>query len=275
MITVDLHSHTLHSHGKDTTQAMAAAAFARGFSIFGFSEHSLRPAGYRYGEDYQMRLAAGFPAYIREVREERERYAGRMTVLLGLEMDYMPEEEAFAREAAAACPYDYVIGGLHFLDSWGFDGSVHEWNELSAEGCHAHFAAYYRDMAQLAASGIFHMVSHPDLIKLFRVDSFHAWLERAESRALVREALAALQQHGLAMEISSAALRKGLGEPYPGPVIMEIARELDLPVFFGSDAHAADQVGHAFDRLEAYARHFGYTSSVYHVRGVRHAMPFA
>ena len=275
MIVVDLHSHTLHSHAKDTTQAMAAAAFSRGLSIFGFSEHSMRPEGYVYRSDYQARLAAGFPSYIREVREEQGRYAGRMTVLLGLEMDYMPEQEEFARTAIAAYPYDYVIGGLHFLDTWGFDGSADEWKNLSAEACYTHFAAYYRDMAKLAASGLFQMASHPDLIKLFRVDAFHAWLERAESRELVREALAAFKKHGLAMEISSAGLRKGLGEPYPGPGIMEIARAVELSVFFGSDSHATDQVGHAFDRLEAYARQFGYTSSVYYVRGMRRAMPFA
>ena len=275
MIVVDLHSHTLHSHGKDTTEAMAAAAFARGFSIFGFSEHSIRPDGYKYAEDYQNRLAAAFPSYIREVREEQERYAGRMAVLLGLEIDYMPEQEACARAAAAAYPYDYVIGGLHFLDTWGFDASAYEWENLSPDACYAHFAAYYEDMAKLAASGLFHTVSHPDLIKLFRVDTFHVWLERSEAREKVRDALAALQQHGLAMEISSAGLRKGLGEPYPGPVIMEMARELELPVFFGSDAHAADQVGYAFDQLETYALRFGYRASVCHVGGTRRTIPFA
>ena len=274
MISVDLHSHTLHSHAKDTARDMVASAHQKGLQIFGLSEHSLRPQGYAYPNDYQPRLQAGFASYLAEVREEQARYAGRMQVLLALEMDYMPEQEAYARTMTTAQPYDYVIGGLHFLGRWGFDYTASDWQNLSDEACAVHFAAYYRDLKSMAESGLFQIAAHPDLIKIFRVDTFHAWLARPDAQELVREALAAIKANNMAMELSSAALRKGLGEPYPCPPLMEMARDLDLPLTFGSDAHCVADVAWGFDQLADYARRFGYTDSVYFINRAMHRRSF-
>lgn len=263
MITVDLHSHTFHSHAKDSAAAMCAAAMNKGMAIFGLSEHSLRPAGYTYPSDYQPRLEAGFPSYILEVQEQQQVCLGRMKVLLGLEMDYIPGQEAFAQDACNAYPYDYVIGGLHFQGHWGFDHSAADWADLSLDRCFEHFAQYYIDLEKMARCALFQIAAHPDLIKLFRVQAFHQWLEKPDAQPLVRAALTAMKETGMAMELSSAGLRKGLGEPYPGPVLMRIAAELDLPIAFGSDTHAVEHVAYAFDELAAYAQSFGYTESAW------------
>ena len=261
MITADLHNHTAYSHAKDSVADMAASAFAKGLMAYGFSEHSLRPAGYAYPTDYQARLAAGFPAYVREVLAAKAAYAGRMEVLFGLEMDYMPEEESYARETVEAQPYDYVIGGLHFQGRWGFDFAASEWEGLSEATRFEHFIQYYQDLRAMANTGLFQTVAHPDLIKLFCKNSFVAWLAKPDSLNAVREALAAIKQRGMAMEVSSAGIRKGLGEPYPGPVIMALAREMDVPIAFGSDAHAVADVASHFGELAAYAERFGYSRS--------------
>jgi histidinol-phosphatase (PHP family) len=274
MITADLHSHTLYSHARDSTAAMCAAALARGMAVFGLSEHSLRPAGYSYPTDYQARLEAGFPEYIREVGAQQALYKGRMRVLLALELDYIPAEEAYAREVCAAHPYDYVIGGLHFQGLWGFDYAAGDWAGLSEAACAGHFTRYYQDLERMAETGLFQIAAHPDLVKLFRADTFRRWLEGDEAQERVRAALAAMKKNGMAMELSSAAIRKGLGEPYPGPLIMEIAAGLKLPIAFGSDAHAAGQVAFAFDQLAAYARRFGYSESVWFARRVMRKRPF-
>jgi histidinol-phosphatase (PHP family) len=55
---------------------------------------------------------------------------------------------------------------------------------------------------------------------------------------------------------------------------MELAAEMGIPVAFGSDAHSEASVGYAFDRLEQYARDFGYNDSVYFVKRRMHSRPF-
>lgn len=273
-ITVDLHSHTRNAHGKDTVEAMAASAFAKGLKIFGFSEHSLRPEGYVYPSDYQPKLRAKFPFYLAEVAAERERYAGRMQVLLALELDYMVAEKAYAAKAATAENYDYVIGGLHFQGTWGFDCTATDWTDLADATCREHFLRYYHDLADMAETGLFQIAAHPDLIKIFRKETFAAWIKTPDAREAARAALLAMKKNGMAMEISSAALRKGLGEPYPCREIMALARDMDLPVSFGSDAHAAVDVAYGFDTLAAYAAEFGYTESAVFVNRVMNLRSF-
>ena len=240
---------------------MAASAYAKGLKIFGLSEHSPRPEGYSYPNDYQGRLVAGFPSYVAEVLEEKERYKGRMDVLLALEMDYMPDEVAYAKECVAAYPYDYVIGGLHFLGTWGFDWSIADWENLSEETKQEHFIRYYHDLRSMAECRLFQIAAHPDLVKLFCKNSFAEWVKGEGAKALIRETLGAMKETGMVMEISSAAIRKGLGEPYPCREVMEIARDLALPVSFGSDAHNTEDVAYGFTSLAAYAKEYGYTES--------------
>jgi histidinol-phosphatase (PHP family) len=266
-ITADLHSHSLYSHARDSVAAMAAFAYAKGLKIFGLSEHSPRPNGYSYPKDYQEQLVAGFPSYVAEVFEEKKRYASRMSVLLALEMDYMPDEEAYAKQCVAAYPYDYIIGGLHFLGAWGFDWSICDWETLSEETKQEHFIRYYRDLRRMAECRLFQIAAHPDLVKLFCKESFAKWVKAAEAQVHIRETLGAMKEAGMVMEISSAAIRKGLGEPYPCREVMEIARELELPISFGSDAHTTEDVAYGFATLAAYAGEYEYAkSAVFHAK---------
>lgn len=273
-IAADLHNHTHHSHAKDTVAAMAVSAFDKGLKHFGFSEHSLRPKGYAYPQDYQPRLEAGLPLYAKEVAIEQERYKGRMQILFALEIDYMVAEEAYAQKTAAAHEYDYVIGGLHFQGHWGFDFSAADWETLSDEACGEYFFRYYSDLRAMAATGLFQIAAHPDLIKLFRKETFAEWIKKTDAQEAVRSALAAIKTNGAAMEISSAGLRKKLGEPYPGPVVMRLAGELDLPVAFGSDAHAVADVAFGFDVLAEYAQSFGYSQSAVFEKRAMRLIPF-
>lgn len=266
-ITVDLHSHSLHSHARDSVEAMVASAYAKGLKFFGLSEHSPRPDGYFYPKDYQNRLVAGFPSYVAEVLAEKERYQGRMDVLLALEMDYMPDETGYARQCVAAYPYDYVIGGLHFLGKWGFDWALSDWENLSEETKREHFTRYYRDLRSMAECRLFQIAAHPDLVKLFCKESFAAWVKGDDAKAQIRATLGTMKETGMVMELSSAAIRKGLGEPYPCREVMEIARDLQLPISFGSDAHNTEDVAYGFNTLAAYAREYGYAeSAVFHER---------
>lgn len=274
MITVDLHTHTSHSHGQATVEEMFATAIDRGMEIFGFSEHSPRPLGYSYPKDYKEKLTAGFPRYVDEVRALADARQDGRTVLLGLEMDWLPGQEPFTAETIARYPFDYIIGGIHFLGTWGFDCTVDDWKALSPEQTNDTFERYFDSLRRMAASGMFHVAAHPDIIKIFAVDAFHEWLDRPESRRRVHDALATLRAAGMAMEISSAGLRKLCKEIYPCPAIMEMARELELPVTFGSDAHCTSTVAWGFDQLAEYARGFGYTHSVWFRKGVMQQRPF-
>ncbi|MBQ9105545.1 MAG: histidinol-phosphatase [Mailhella sp.] len=276
MIRVDLHTHTNHSHARDSVRQMFEAGQANGLVVQGFSEHSPRPQGYDYPTEYREHLAATFEEYIAEVTElKAEQTPCGVTVLLGLEVDWFENEVPYIREMIARHDYDYLIAGIHFLDKWGFDSSANDWAVLSFEEKCAHYDRYYRTMKKMAETKIFHIVAHPDLIKIFSVGDFRRWLDMPGSLELIREALTAVRDAGMAMEISSAGLRKPCREIYPGPRILSIARELGLPITFASDSHATEQVAWNFDELARYAAAEGWTESLVFSREGVKSIPFA
>ncbi len=267
MITVDVHAHTHYSHARDGVADMARAAKAAGLSVFGFSEHSPRPAGRDYPEEYRTRLQRGFADYVAEVLALREASRHKSPrILFGLEVDWFDDELPYIRELTTSLPYDYLIGGLHFLGTWGFDFTEDDWSGLSLDECAVHYEAYYRSLAFMARSGLVHIMAHPDMIKVFSADRFRQWL-RGDNLDLVRDALVAVRDNGMAMEVSTGGLRKPCAEIYPGPVIMRLAADLGVPVSFASDAHSTAQIAWKFDELAAYAASFGYRESLFFVQG--------
>jgi len=271
MIAADLHTHTRYSHGKNAAQEMFAAGRQRGIVLHGFSEHSPRPEGYDYPREYRASLIRAYPDYVRDVLELKERHPGQ--VLLGMEMDWLETGSEFMQQAISAYAFDYLIGSVHFVGTWGFDFSAEDWNDLSFEQRTAHYATYFRALTRMAASRLFNIAAHPDLIKIFSIDTFRQWLTRHDGLDLVRESLLAIRDAGMSMEISSAGLRKACGEIYPGPEIMRLAAELRVPVIFGSDAHQTAEMGFAFDELARYAASFGIEQGECVLGGVRHIFP--
>ena len=268
MICADIHNHTLASHGLATVGEMFAAAQARKLAWYGFSEHSPLPPGYSCPL-YKGDLAVTFPAYAAEVMALREQTAGHAgggqsgapRVLLGMELDWLPVNMPWMRDAVSRYPFDYIIGGLHFVGDVPV-GSPRSWGpEVERPQRFARYDAYYEAMRELAASGMVDVVAHPDFIKVCCYGDFQAWLALPGSTDRVAAALEAMRATDTAMEVSSAGLRKPFHEPYPGPAIMRLAADLGLTISFGSDAHNIQDTGSHFDTLAEYAASYGFARS--------------
>lgn len=270
MIIADSHLHTLFSHGANAPLEMAMAAKRKNLRFAGFSEHSPRPEGFNYKREYREQLKRGLPAYFRQVNGLRD----RGEAALAMEIDWLEGQEDFARATKALADYDYVIGSVHFLGAWGFDDGDEGWRDASEAECHRRFDAYFDAWGAMIESGLFDIAAHPDLIKIFAAERFRAWLETPKNREKVLRRLRALKASGMAMEISSAGLRKACREIYPGPVITRMAADLKIPISMASDAHNVADVAYAFDELERYAKSFGYDGYVIYRRGKPEFTPF-
>ena len=259
MIRADLHNHTLAAHGQDTVGDMYEAARKRHVDWYGFSEHSPLPPGYSCPL-YKGDLNVTFPAYVEAVLALKDSARpGGPQVLLGMELDWLPVNMGWMEDLLGRYPFAYVIGGLHFVHDVPI-GSPRSWGEeLTLPERFARYEAYYGEMARLAAGGLVDVVAHPDFIKVCCYEDFQTWLRQPGSLDIVAHALEAMRDQDVAMEVSSAGMRKAFREPYPGPVIMRLAADLGLDISFGSDAHAAAETVSHFDDLARYARSFGFS----------------
>ena len=135
------------------------------------------------------------------------------------------------------------------------EGSANLWNE------------YYRLLAKAAASGLFDVMTHFDLPKKF---GNH---RPAECEAAEDAAVEAARAAGVAVEVSSAGLRKTVGEEYPGPELLSKLVAAAVPVVFSSDSHAPAEVAWGREQVVAAARAAGATEHVTFRKRLRTAHP--
>jgi histidinol-phosphatase (PHP family) len=246
------------AHDAWSVEPFVEAARAAGIDEIGFTEHVyyFRQTRSLWTVPYQVeRCVYDLEAYVAAIVQARGR---GLPVKLGLEVDYVPGRERETRELLAPYPWDYLLGSVHFIDGLGVDG---EPRLLDAVGVEEAWEQYFDMVAGAARSGLFDSLSHPDLVKIFG--------ERAESfdYGAVADAIA---ESGVAVEVSTAGLRKPVRELYPHPDFLAACRERGVPVTVGSDAHSPDVVGRDFDRARELLRSVGYdTVTVFERRRAR------
>jgi histidinol-phosphatase (PHP family) len=244
----DYHVHTARcGHAGGEMRAYVETALARGLREIAFTDHV--PLYFLPGEDPDPAIAmtrAELPGYVDEVRALGEEFAGRIDVLLGLEADYAEGHENALREILAAHDWDVVLGSVHWVRGDWIDapssGARHE-----REGTEVLWREYYRLLGQAAATGLFDVLTHFDLPKKFG-HRMPASAEAAEAAA-VEAARAA----GVAVEVSSAGLRKTVGEEYPSPPLLRALVSAGVPIVFSSDAHAPAEVAWGRGAIETAA----------------------
>jgi len=63
----------------------------------------------------------------------------------------------------------------------------------------------------------------------------------------------------VAIEVSTAGLRKPVGEIYPAMPLLEMCLDAGRPVALSSDAHTPEDLGHGYDRAVAWLTGAGVT----------------
>jgi len=248
----DYHVHTFRcGHAGGESRAFVEAAVARGLSEIAFTDHIplyfLPPA--RRDPKLAMREDQ-FDGYLEEVRALAREFEGRIAVRLGLEADYAEgHEEELARWLARA-EWDLVLGSVHWVAGDWIDAPGAS-RRFEREGAESLYREYYRLLAKAASTGLFDVLTHFDLPKKFGNRVFPP-AEDAEEQAIAAAAAA-----GCAVEVSSAGLRKPVGEIYPEGRLLRRLVSAGAPVTFSSDAHAPAEVGWGYERTLPHAREAG------------------
>ena len=161
---------------------------------------------------------------------------------LGIEMDFVPGAEDRTANLLDGRGFDYVVGSVHFIgeravDHPGFD----VWEQQGDP--EAVWRRYFETLAEAARSGLFDILAHPDLVKVWG-----AGRPRPEGdlRRFYEPAVEAIAEAGVAVEVSTAGLRKPVGEIYPAPDFLELCVEAGAAFALSSDAHRPEEVGDSY-----------------------------
>ena len=244
----DYHIHTtLCGHAEGEVSDYWSAARRNGLSEICFTEHAPNPD--EYDPEHRMRLEQ-FPLYKDAVAGIQGEKAPR--VLFGIEADHYEGCERFLGLWLPGQGFDFVLGSVHFIDGWGFDNPEerHIWDSVDVA---ATWRKYFEAIMRLVGTRLFDAVGHMDLPKKFG----HRPPDK-DLKEMVQPVLDRMAEAGMGMELNTSGLRKPVGEIYPSPLIVSLARERDIPICFGSDAHSPADVGTDFALALKLAREAGY-----------------
>jgi histidinol-phosphatase (PHP family) len=244
-----------------------ARARARGVTEIAFTEHVHRFAEAREWHPnpwWRAEATEDADAYCEALVAARE--AG-LPVLVGVEMDWLPARRTEIAAFLDGRPFDLVLGSVHWLEDDGVDHPDHPvWDRLPAEEV---WDRYLDELVAAARSGLFDVLAHPDLPKVFGSAPPSAALARFD------EVVAAIAETGIAIECSSAGLRKPVGELYPDPDLLARFAAAGVPATLASDAHRPEDVARDYPTAVAALRGAGYTTITRFRRRVPEQVEFA
>jgi histidinol-phosphatase (PHP family) len=249
----DYHVHTFRcGHAGGASRDFVRRAVEQGLGEMAFTDHI--PLYFLPPADRDPRLAMReeeLDGYLAEVDAIRAEFRGRIPVRLGLEADFAEGHEDELSRWLARGDWDLVLGSVHWVAGDWIDAPQSAHRRFEREGVERLYAEYYRLLAKAAASGLFDVLTHFDLPKKHGHRPARPLLEAEDA------AIAAAKAAGCAVEISSAGLRKPVGEPYPEARLLSRLVDAGVAVTFSSDAHAPAEVGWGYDRTLALARSCG------------------
>jgi histidinol-phosphatase (PHP family) len=258
-VIVDYHMHLRGAadgrEGPVELTAAAAARFAeqaaaRGVDEIAFTEHMyyFRQAEPFLVHPYQRsRVAYDLDDYCDAVLAAR---GSGLPVKLALEVEWLPGREDELADVLHPYPWDFLLGSVHLLDGKAVDLEPGVWEGSTVDEV---WRRYFAELAALARSGLADVLAHPDLVKIF------GRRPAPDTVAACHDAAAAAAaEAGVAVEVSTAGLRKPVGELYPDAAFLARCREHGAGATLASDAHVAQDVGRDFDAAVAHLRAVGY-----------------
>ena len=219
-----------------------------GLKEMGFSDHAplVSHRDPKITMDFEQ-----LPTYLKMIKEVQTQFSKEITIKISLETDFIPGFENKTRQIIEDYPYDYIIGSVHFIKTWGFDDPAQR-TAWKAKDVNQVYHDYYKLLRQSAESGMFNIIGHCDLVKKFGHRATENMFDEVRATAKV------FKETGVAIEINTAGLRKPVKEMYPSLDCLKIYREAGVPLTFGSDAHAPAEVGKDFDKAGDLAKAAGY-----------------
>jgi histidinol-phosphatase (PHP family) len=234
----------------ENVERYLVAAREAGVDELGCSEHV-----YRFRQALELWR---HPFWIEQARDDIDAYCGfvRSTPLrLGIEADFIRGAEDRTANLLERLELDYVIGSVHFLGDRAVDDDAYGYDVWTGAGdADAIWGRYFETLAEAARSGLFDILAHPDLVKVW---GRARPLPARDPRFYFEPAVEAIAETGVAVEVSTAGLRKPIGEIYPAAALAEMCVDAGAAFALSSDAHVPDDVGRDYDRAIETMRDWG------------------
>lgn len=221
-----------------------AVAEERGIAELGCSEHV-----YRFAQALEVWR---HPLWRESATDDLDDYVGfvreQTDLRLGIEADFIAGREDCMATLLDAHEWDYVVGSVHFVGEHAVDHDGYEvWDHRSQRPDEL-WRRYFVTLGEAARTGLFDILAHPDLVKMW---GSRRPVPEGDLRRFYELAMDGIAESQIAIEVSTAGLRKPVGELYPARAFLEMCLDAGCPVALSSDAHVPGDVGSGYERALA------------------------
>jgi histidinol-phosphatase (PHP family) len=220
------------------------AAAERGIQELGAAEHI-----HRFVQSLEIWTHPWYRFWAKDDIDEYCDFVRDSGLKLGIEADYLPGREDRVANLLDAREWDYVVGSIHFLSDEAVDlhgePDWEEWDVWRSSDPDKVWARYFETLGEAARTGIFDILAHPDLVKVWGPE---VPVPDGDLRRFYERAMDGIAESDVAVEVSTAGLRKPAGEIYPAAPFLEMCVEAGRPVALSSDAHLPEQLGFEYER---------------------------
>jgi histidinol-phosphatase (PHP family) len=252
--------HSLFSDGRSSPDDYIAPAIAAGLNEIGFSEHLTL---FKDLEDWNMNPVNVYP-YINHIKSLSER-TGDIKIRTGLEVDFFAGKEEEIRRYLDPLPLDYIIGSVHYLGERTVDFGPEFYEGKSIDRL---FESYFDSVIAAVESGIFDIIGHCDLIRIY------GYKPATDPEPLYRKLAKAMKKNNVAFEVNTNGRNRPLADFYPDRRFLYIFREENVPVCVNSDAHMPSRVGQYFDEAYELLRYVGFNEMAVFEKRIRRMVHF-
>lgn len=240
----DMHVHTSFSQDSSATmEGMVEQAISMGMDMICITDH----LDWDFPEK-DLIFDFDVDEYQKKIERMQKKYAGKIEIRMGVELGMQPHLGDRYQALLDRYPFDFVLGSLHLLqnrDPYYKDA----FKGLTDEKAYKEY--FDNTLLNVKKFHGFDSLAHLDYIVRYGKEkgkNYHV----PEYMDVIDEILKELINHGKALEVNSAGLRKGLGFPNPHMDVIRRFKELGGEmVTVGADAHKPLHMGFGFEKVES------------------------
>lgn len=259
------HSHCLYCDGRANMEDFIRFAISQRFTSYGISSHAPLPFSTAWTMEWDR-----MEDYLSEFSRLKKKYADKIELAIGLEIDYLNEESNPSLPRFQDLPLDYRIGSVHMLYSPAgkivdIDTPADTFRQLIDK----HFDGdldsvirlYYKNLLRMVELGGFDIVGHADKMHYNASCYRSGLLDEPWYDALVSDYFAEIARHGYIVEINTKSYQD-LGTFYPNERYFKLLKELGIRVQVNSDAHYPERINNSRPEALAALKKAGFKSVV-------------
>ena len=243
--------HSVYSDGASTLEDLVRSALAKNFKKIALTDHMPLPFS-----DTSAMKREELDGYRKEISSLQKKFEGKIEILMGLEMDYLPKYKEWTKEILNY-GWDYTVGSIHFFAEEKEDtpyivdsepAFLLAYEEVFKSNSEAMCNAYYALVQKMVKTGWFDTVGHLDLIKKYNENNKFFNEQESWYKKIIEETLDTIQKSNMNIEINTTGLNKIVKKQYPSSWIITSCKKKKIPLELNSDAHHPNQIGQYFDK---------------------------